>query len=580
MRTFNHGQPDAGDGAADNLSGTDTDGTSDTSDLVGAPVDRPDDSGHRGEGHGNGAAPSVPGQRPTEAIARRRWPYVVTAAGVVGVGAIAAAVVLSGDDEPVDTTAPAELSTVSAAVGDLVQFTDLDGRMVYADTDVITASADGIVTAIVATGDVIGRGSVVAEVNGAPMVAFIGEVPLYRPLVEGMSGDDVLMVERNLAALGYHTELDDDGDPVDDGFVVDGEWDAATTAAVERMQDDLGMQVTGELATTDVAVITGDATVIDRTVAIGDRVATGTPLLELNAATAIETVHADHGGDLDLSVAEGDTIVAGDIVYVVDDLPITAVVAPDGIDRDLRNGVDDGDDVLAVESMLVELGYDASGDLVVDTEFDDATDTAVREWQEDLQNTYEDVRVDGRIGPDDLFVVEEGETVGVVTEHDTAVLASGTELWSTTTATTARQIETEIAVSDQDRLALGTVVDVEFPDGTIVAGTVSDVATTTTVDPTNPDAEATIAVTLDVAEIPASAVDLVEVDVVVKLVDELADDVVIVPVGALVARGDGVFAVEALTTTGTTFITVEPGMFDDGFVEVDGLQAGVQVVVP
>ena len=51
-----------------------------------------------------------------------------------------------------------------------------------------------------------------------------------------------------------------------------------------------------------------------------------------------------------------ETIVEGDIVYVADDLPITAVVAPDGIERELRNGVDDGDDVLAVESMLVELG--------------------------------------------------------------------------------------------------------------------------------------------------------------------------------------------------------------------------------
>jgi len=555
MRTFTDGQPDAGDATNTNPGG-------------GTRTSVPNDT------------PPSPSDDTSQAMARRRWPYVVTAAGVVGVGAIAALAVLSGDDEQVDTAAPAELSTVTAEVGDLVQFTDLDGRVVYADTDVITAPAEGVVTAIVATGDGIERGSIVAEVNGEPIVAFVGEVPLYRPLSEGTSGDDVLMVEQNLASLGFHTELDDDGDPIDDGFVVDGDWDDATTAAVERMQEDLGMEVTGQLAPTSVAVITGDATVIDRAVDIGDRVATGSPLLELNAATAIETRHAEHGGDFELEVAEGDTIVQGDIVYVADDLPITAVVAPDGIERELRNGVDDGDDVLAVESMLVELGYDASGDLVVDTEFDDATDSALREWQEDLQNTYEDVRVDGRIGPDDLFVAAEGELVGSVTEHDTAILASGTELWSTTSSTTARQVETEIAVSGQDRLALGTVVDVEFPDGTIVAGTVSDIATTTTIDPTNPDADATIAITLDLTEIPESAADLVEVDVVVKLVDELAEGVVIVPVGALVARGDGVFAVEALTTTGTTFITVEPGMFDDGFVEVEGLQAGVQVVVP
>ena len=71
-----------------------------------------------------------------------------------------------------------------------------------------------------------------------------------------------------------------------------------------------------------------------------------------------------------------------------------------------------------------------------------------------------------------------------------------------------------------------------------------------------------------------------ELDVEVKLVDELSAGATVVPVSALVARGDGTFEVEALTTTGTTFVPVDPGMFSDGVVAVEGIAPGTQVVVP
>ena len=148
------------------------------------------------------------------------------------------------------------------------------------------------------------------------------------------------------------------------------------------------------------------------------------------------------------------------------------------------------------------------------------------------------------------------------------------------TETTARIIETSIAVADQDKLAEGNVVDIEFPDGDIVQGTVVTVATSTTTDPMNTDADPVIAVEISVTQVPASASDLDQVDVRIKLVEEIAAGATVVPVSALVATGDGNFAVEAVTTTGTTFVQVDPGMFNDGWVEVTGIQPGTQVVVP
>ncbi|MEL6894381.1 MAG: hypothetical protein AAFP84_22515, partial [Actinomycetota bacterium] len=141
-------------------------------------------------------------------------------------------------------------------------------------------------------------------------------------------------------------------------------------------------------------------------------------------------------------------------------------------------------------------------------------------------------------------------------------------------------VESAIDVADQERIAEGDTVDVEFPDGTIVTGTVTDIANSSTLDPTNPDAAPTLAVEIALTDVPASAAELNELDVEVKLVDELAAGATVVPVSALVARGDGTFAVEAVTTDGTRFVEVDPGMFSDGLVEVAGIQAGAQVVVP
>ena len=63
---------------------------------------------------------------------------------------------------------------------------------------------------------------------------------------------------------------------------------------------------------------------------------------------------------------------------------------------------------------------------------------------------------------------------------------------------------------------------------------------------------ATLAAEIALSNIPESAVDLIELDVEVKLVDEMAAGVVAVPVSALVATGDGGYAVEAVTDDGGT----------------------------
>ncbi|MEL6892082.1 MAG: peptidoglycan-binding domain-containing protein, partial [Actinomycetota bacterium] len=368
---------------------------------------------------------------------RRRWPYVAAGLGLAAAGT-ASAVVLTGDGDEADVAEPMSFRTVSAEVRDLVEFTELDGRMVYADTVALTAATDGVVTEVVADGDSVERGQTVYEINGLPVVAFVGDTPMYRTLGPGATGDDVRLIEANLASLGHHTVEDDDGDPVDTGFVVDDVWDDATTDAVVRWQEDLGVATTGQIAATDLIVIDGSAPVIDVPIEVGERVSAGTPLVELSGGPITSTRHVEHSGEIELAVVAGAPIANGDIVYTVDGAPVTAIVAPDGLERELSEGVEPGEDVMALEEMLLALGHDADGDLDVDDEFDEATTRAVIEWQEDLQDRYEDddvdVRVDGRVEPSEMYVVDEGEVVGTITAHDDELLASGTEIWSADTS--------------------------------------------------------------------------------------------------------------------------------------------------
>ena len=524
----------------------------------------------------SGTASSTSMDRP-----RRLWFQITLVIGAVSVAVAAAAVIFFGADDTV--TGEEETITravASAEVRDLVEFNDLSGQMVYADVEPIGSSGDGVITDALHSGDTIERGTLLYAINESPTAAFYGTFPLYRKLSEGAVGEDVIVLEKNLSALGYHSFEDDDGTMIDTGFVVDDVFDDATTEAVKRWQKDHQAEESGVVSPSDVIVLAGPAEVADVFTSVGQRVNIGTRIMELNMVGIVDTVHYEHSGEVETLVASGQELASGDLLYAIDNRAVTAVISDATFDRDIEEGVDSGDDVLAVEEMLFSLGYDAKGDLDVDDVFDKDTEQAIIEWQEDLQRTFDEVVVNGVISLSDVVVFKPGTVTGEITDYDDGTIASGSMLWSSSTETATRVIETSISVADQDKLAMDNVVDVEFPDGEITQGTVTSVATSTTVDPMNPEADPSIAIKISVAEVPNSVRDFNNVNVQIKLVENIAAGATVVPVSALVATGDGNFAVEAITTTGTTFLQVNPGMFSDGWVEVTGIQPGTQVVVP
>ena len=78
------------------------------------------------------------------------------------------------------------------------------------------------------------------------------------------------------------------------------------------------------------------------------------------------------------------------------------------------------------------------------------------------------------------------------------------------------------------------------------------------------------------------AAGLDEAPVDVEVISDSVLDVIAVPVSALVALAEGGYAVEMQTATGTQLVSVEPGFYAGGLVEVKsgGLSVGDLVVVP
>lgn len=498
--------------------------------------------------------------------ARRRrrpllWIGIVALAG----GAAAAWFVLqdNGDDIVVDDRPVIE--AVSAEVRDLVEFTELDGTFGFPNSFPLSPRVDGTVTELVDEGDRVVRGDVLWAIDDQPTVLFYGDTPSYRPLSDGAEGDDVHVLEENLAALGYT----DDGE-----LVVDDLYDAATVRAVEAWQEDLDADVTGRVEPSAVHVESGPIVVESTTGRPGDIARAGSPLLQTNLIEESQVILATAGGLVTDVAPPGTALVTGSTLYEIDTIPIPIVVG-DAIERELRVDVEDGEDIEAFEQILVDLGYGADGELTVDETWDEFTSDALETWETDLG--YADDDIDGVLQLDQVVYVPAATTIDTIDIERGDEITRGTAIGSTNEPT--QVVSTEIAVADRDQLTLGTVVAVELPDSSLVDGEVTWVAASSTTPQGVPDADPVVAVEITLSDVPESIATFDEVDVEIQIVDSIAEGVVTVPAAAIISTGSA-FAVEIVDGTTIRQVEVETGMFADGFVEVTGIEAGTAVVVP
>ena len=141
-----------------------------------------------------------------------------------------------------DNNAATSLATVTRR--SLAATTPVNGTLGYAASYTVLGQLPGTITWLPAVGQVIRRGQVLYRVDGYPVVLLYGATPAYRTLEEGASaadvtGTDVAQLNHDLVALGYVDSSD-----------VDAAWNEfnwATKAGIENLQDHLGVDQTGTL---------------------------------------------------------------------------------------------------------------------------------------------------------------------------------------------------------------------------------------------------------------------------------------------------------------------------------------------
>ena len=486
---------------------------------------------------------------------------VVAAVGVAGAWALAQRSTsgeTSGDTSLV-------LNTAIAEERDILEFLELDGTLTFADPVTWFGTTEGTITRIVEAGTVLERGDVIAELDEDPVVLFYGDTPPYRLLSQGTDeGVDVTELEENLVALGYDEDYN---------IVIDAEFDAATAAAVEAWQEDLGVAVTGTVEVGDYLVAAGPVQVQTVATEWGTRLRADSPIATVVAVTSETILVSPTEGTLFDTASVGSTIETGDIAIETLDSPIPAIVGDEPLTRELTEG-DQGADVEQLEAALSALGYDADGELEIDDLYDNATVEAVMDWEADL-----DIDEDGIIQLGQLLVVPAGFVVTDVQVEPGNDIAAGQPIF--TSNTSERIVSTQIDVVDQTSIAVGDTVTVELADGSAIEATVAEIATVAQSSATDLDAEPYLDVVLDVSGADIG-LDLVESPVKVRVVDSIAEGVTVVPASALVALREGGHAVEVVSGGSIQLVGVETADFNDGFVEVtgEGIGPGTEVVVP
>jgi hypothetical protein len=267
---------------------------------------------------------------------------------------------------------------------------------------------------------------------------------------------------------------------------------------------------------------------------------------------------------------EGSVVSRGQSLLALDDRA-TAFVLYGHVPmyRDLRSGVDDGDDIRQLQRNLAALGYDPYGALVADGEWDQATTDAVRRWQE-----ARDVTEDGVVARGDVLFADGPVRVG---SHDAEVGDRASPGGPVLTVSSTRRVVTaRLPAGRQDAVDAGDRVDVTLPDGRVVRGEVSSVGRVAKQGEDGGEATVSLRVRLRGALGRTKRLD--RAPVTISLTTSAARDALSVPVTALLARGGGRYAVEQ---PGGRLIPVRTGVFADGYVEVSGaLRSGNRVVVP
>ncbi|MGW4489393.1 peptidoglycan-binding protein [Amycolatopsis sp. NPDC004368] len=272
--------------------------------------------------------------------------------------------------------------------------------------------------------------------------------------------------------------------------------------------------------------------------------------------------------------AVGDMIDRGEPVYKVDEHPVPLFFGAIPFYRELMLGANDGPDVRQLEENLRDLGFSGFGK--PDTKFTAGTATALKKWQKSMK-----LDQTGTLSPGDVLVDKGPIRISSLTAQPGG---DGVSPLLKTTGTD-RLVTVEIDVAKQGIVKQGGRVQLSVAGGREASGTVASIGTTATQEkddqssPGSEETKATVTITITLDDgAAAGGFDSAPVDV--TFTTGTKDNVLAVPVGALLALAEGGYAVEVVEGDQRRVVPVTTGLFANGEVEIsgDGLRQGMKVV--
>ena len=288
--------------------------------------------------------------------------------------------------------------------------------------------------------------------------------------------------------------------------------------------------------------------------------------------------------------AEGSVVRPDRALFAVDGESVILLDGSVPAYRDLSSAAGSGSDVAQLERNLRELGYDKGHDMHLDAEWDSGTTAAVARWQEahGLEQTgvielgtvvfqpgkRRVASLDTTLGADATGGgASAQDTTGEVPGESGASDAAPASSTLMTTTSTRPVATIDLDTSKVELAKRGSAVGVELPSGNEVRGRITGVGSVATADQAEQGSEqtasteATVEVTIS---LQAAESVLDQAPVSVDLERSRRKDVLAVPVTALLARAGGEFAIEIRDGAERRLVSVEPGLYAGGFVEIDG----------
>jgi hypothetical protein len=506
-----------------------------------------------------------------------------------------------------------ELTTTAIQKGDLAKKEEYNGTLRQTDSRVLNSPMSGVVTFVPKEGTIINFGEVLFAVDNKPVILVEGETPFYRTLdLNSDPGPDVFQLERALVFLGYAAE----------DFVPDETFDETTSNMLNALYIDYKIETKSETTPSEQVAINLKQTEVDN---IEDAISDGgTTLTEVNSkkktledlqkdsVTTLAEVNskkktlddAIENSTKENAAWQAATNLIEDYYQQIDLLkdltnPRTIAKSQETRDEEIKNYED-----LIEEQKRIREMEEGEGSVV-----DGAEALAI----ENAQKAYDDALKSYNEGVD-----QESELAKAKEELDELKLSAKSETFSPTNAYASKtaiivgsyisdvgsavtlnsplynissigiEVVFQVDATDQETVSLGDSVEIELPTDERVPTVITFIDQVVT----QTQAGEFIEVTLEVLN-PEEIEAYDQAPVKVFVTTEISENVLYVPVNALLALAEGGYALEiydgeldGVTFEGesgvdTSYVAVEIGVFTDGFVEVKGnISEGQTVVVP